>query len=77
MTAKVSDVTLHIDEETSEADRKALREQLLQQKGVISATYNNEKSHLIVVEYNPDIVNSTTFLKVVEQFNMHAELIGM
>jgi hypothetical protein len=77
MAAKVSDVTLHIDQETSESDRKALREQLLQLNGVINANFNNEKPHLIVVEYNPDIVSSTTFLKVVEQFNMHGELIGM
>lgn len=77
MTSKISDVTLHIDQDTSEDDRKALREQLLAQQGVISATFNNEKPHLIVVEYNPDVVNSTKFLEVVEQFKLHGELIGM
>lgn len=77
MATKMVDVTIHIDEETSNADREILRDKLLARKGVMAADYKNSKPHLIIVEYDPDIVDSSEFLSIVEKLNFHGELIGM
>lgn len=77
MDTKMVDVTIHIDEDTSKTEKEALRNQLLQQNGVLSADYGNDRPHLMIVEYNPDLVGSTELLHIVEKLNLHGELIGM
>jgi hypothetical protein len=77
MQTKMADVTIHIDEETSIYDQEALRDKLLQQNGVMAADFNGDKAHLMVVAYNPDVINSSQFLTVIHNMNLHAELIGM
>jgi hypothetical protein len=77
MNTKMVDVTIHIDEETSDAEKDALRNKLLEQNGVMAADYNSERSHLVIVEYNPDVVDSTELLRIVEKLKLHGELIGM
>jgi len=77
MGTKMVDVTIHIDEKISGEQLEALRDKLLAQKGVMAADYHNDKPHLMIVEYNPDIIDSTKFLGIAAKMNLHAELIGM
>ena len=77
MNTKMADVTIHIDEETSSDDMETLRDNLLKKNGVLAADYNNKTPHLMVVEYNPDVVNSAELLSVVGKLNFHGELIGL
>jgi hypothetical protein len=76
-TVEMADVTLHIDENITHGDREALRDKLLDHDGVMAASYHDEKPHLLMVEYNPDIVSSKDLLEVVESLGVHAELIGL
>jgi hypothetical protein len=77
MAIKMVDVTVHIDEDISHNDRESLRERMLKKKGVLAASYHDTQPHLMVVEYNPDVVSSKEILKTVEGIGVHAELIGM
>jgi hypothetical protein len=77
MNGKMTDVTMHIDENTTHDQREALREHLLQHKGVMAADYHDERPHLIVIEYDPDAANSSDFLDVAISSGLHAELIGL
>ncbi|MGD8594351.1 MAG: ATP-binding protein [Gammaproteobacteria bacterium] len=77
MNTKMVDVTIHIDEETSSAEKESLRDRLLEHDGVMAADYNRNKPHLMIVEYNPDVIDSSEFLNVVKKLNLHGELIGM
>jgi len=77
MGIKIVDVTLHVDEETSPAERELLRGNLLNQDGVMSADSCAEKTHLFVVKYDPSKVQSYSFLKIAENQGLNAELIGL
>jgi hypothetical protein len=76
MDIKLAEVTLHIDESTSHDDREKFRDVLLAMDGVIAAAHHDEKPHLLLIEYNPDAINSTEFVNAAKNQGLHAELIG-
>jgi len=76
MTTKLAEVTLHIDENTSHEERESFRDGLLAMDGVIAAAYHDEKPHLMLIEYNPDAINSIEFVNAAKKASLHAELIG-
>ena len=77
MTTKMVDVTLHLDEDISHEDREEFRDTLLHMNGVMAAASPDEKPHLVTIEYDPDAVNSSEFIKTAQGRSLHAELIGM
>ena len=77
MNTKLAEVTLHIDEDTSHDERESFRNVLLAMDGVMTAAYHDEKPHLILIEYNPDAINSVEFVNAVKVHGRHAELIGL
>jgi hypothetical protein len=68
---------LHIDEDTSHDEREKFRDVLLSMDGVMAAAYHDEKPHLIMIEYNPDVINSIEFVDAAKKQCLHAELIGL
>jgi len=77
MTDKMVDVTLHLDENITHKDREDIRDSLLDLDGVFAAACHDEKPHLVIVAYNPDIIKSSEFLKVTQDRGLHAELVGL
>lgn len=77
MNTKMVDVTLHIDEEIGTEAREALRDALLHARGVLAADYHAAKPHLVVIEYDPDVIESSEFVHIAQQSGLHAQLIGM
>ena len=77
MDTKFADVTLHIDEDTSHYERESFRNVLLAMDGVMAAAYHDEKPHLMLIEYNPDAINSIEFVNAAKVHGRHAELIGL
>lgn len=77
METKMADVVLHIDEETTADEREGLRDAFLQTGGIMAADYRNDKPHLMIIEYDPDTIDSSALLKIAENRGLHAELIGM
>ena len=71
------DVTLHLDELISHADRETIRDSLLNMNGVMAADCHDERPHLVIIVYNPDIINSSEFLKAAQDRGLHAELVGL
>ena len=76
MATKFAEVTLHIDENTSHEERERFRDDLLAMEGVIAAAYHDERPHLMLIEYNPDVINSIEFVNAAKKAGLHAELIG-
>ena len=76
MNTRLAEVTLHIDEDTSHEERENFRDTLLAMSGVIAAAYHDEKPHLMLIEYDPDVINSIEFVKAANKGGLHAELIG-
>lgn len=77
MADSLADVTLHIDEETSHDDRESFRDELLDLDGVVAAAFHDELPHLVVIAYNPEIVNSRQFVTSAKERGLHAELVGL
>jgi len=77
MTDKMADVTLHLDEKISHVDRETIRDSLLNMNGVMAADCHDETPHLVIIVYNPDIINSSEFLKAAQDRGLHAELVGL
>jgi hypothetical protein len=77
MTTQIADITMHIDENTTHEARERLRDELLGMDGVMAASYHDEKPHLIVMAYDPNVVNSLTFVKTAQEQGLHAELVGL
>ena len=76
MDTKLAEVTLHIDEDTSHDKRESFRDVLLAMNGVMAAAYHDERPHLMLIEYNPDVINSIEFVNAAKTHGLHAELIG-
>lgn len=77
MSDKMVDITLHIDEDTSHEDREGFRDTLLGMSGVMAASYHDEQPHLMVIEYDPDVIVPKEFVVAAKHRGFHTELIGM
>jgi len=77
MSDKMVDVMLHIDETLKQDELESVRDDILKLNGVLSAGYHNDKPHLMIIEYNPDDINSSDFLETVKNKGIHAELVGL
>jgi hypothetical protein len=77
MSTKLAEVTLHMDEETTHDEREAFRDVLLSMNGVMAAACHDERPHLMLIEYDPDAVNSIEFVNAAKARGLHAELIGL
>lgn len=77
METKMVDITLHIDETTTHADREALRDRMLAQQGVMAASFHDDKPHLMIVEYNPDAIDSARLVTIAKEAGVHAALVGL
>ncbi|MCG6900570.1 MAG: ATP-binding protein [Gammaproteobacteria bacterium] len=76
MNTRHAEVTFHIDEETSHDERERFRDVLLAMDGVMAASYHDEKPHLMLIEYNPEVIKSIEFVNAAKKHGLHAELIG-
>jgi hypothetical protein len=76
MDNKLAEVTLHIDEDTSHDERESFRDVLLAMNGVMAASHHDEKPHLMLIEYNPDVIHSIEFVNAAKTHGLHAEMVG-
>ena len=76
MSNKWAEVTLHIDEDTTHDERESFRDRILARDGVIAASCHDERPHLMLIEYDPELINSREFLTEARNKGLHAELIG-
>lgn len=77
MNAKHVDVTIHVDETLTETQLTDLEGKIRAKSGVLDVTHQQSNPHLMVAEYDPDRVNSSDLLKIVEDNHLHGELIGL
>jgi hypothetical protein len=77
MTEKMVDVTIHIDETVAAEEREGIQDKLRSLDGVMAAASHDHTPHLMVVEYNPELIDSRKILDTVTDSGVHAELIGM
>jgi len=71
------DVTIHIDEQVAAEEREGIQKKLRSLDGVMAAASHDHTPHLMIVEYNPDLIDSRKILDTVTDTGVHAELVGM
>ncbi len=74
---QISDILIHLDDSTDQAGREILVEHLRGIDSVIAPRFNEEKSHLLLVSYNPEATNSLTLLHAVTDRGYSAQLVGL
>jgi hypothetical protein len=70
------DVVVHVDETLDERRRHDIESALTEKSGVRWAKFTDKRPHLMMVEYDPDLVSSMQIVERINQQQVHAELIG-
>ena len=71
------DVLVHVDETLSHDELKDLEGVIRSEPGVITVGFHDDKPHLIVVQFDPELTQATRILQRVIDHGVHAELVGM
>jgi len=77
MDINLADITIHIDETLDHKALQGIRDTIIEQDGIGSASFHDEKPHLMIVMYDPDRMSSHSLLEIVQSKGVHAELIGL
>jgi len=74
---EMADVTVHLDEAIDHEGRTQIADTVRAYKGVMAVAHHDEKSHLMIIEYDPSTVTSRELLQVTLDQGVHAQLIGL
>ena len=77
MSENKADVTIHIDETLDHNALQKVVEGVRKVGGVDSVTSHDDKTHMIIVYYDPSVTDNLSIHKAVTDQGVHAELIGM
>jgi hypothetical protein len=72
----LTNVVIHLNETLDEAGVCGLEDALRAHNGVISATHQPGRNHLLMVGYAPEAICSTNLLTPLKARGFHAQLIG-
>ena len=73
---KPIDIVIHINEELDKQHRATFSDSVEKIDGVVSASLQEARPHLMVVGYNPDEVKASDVINSVRKTGMHAQLIA-
>ena len=76
MDIPLADVMIHIDETLSPERRGEVEALLRGVDGVVSVHNPDDRAHLTIVQYRPDVANAQALLARVQTASVHAELVG-
>lgn len=72
------DVLIYVHPELSAEDRAKVTQNVLVCVGVVAANFDHHKHpHALMVQYDPDKVNSTQILEVVRRYDPLASMAGL
>ena len=72
---QITDVIIHVNESINNFEEENLLGELRKLDGVMSPEFN--RPHLMLVTYDPEMVNSYDLLSTVRSEGYHAQLIGI
>jgi hypothetical protein len=77
MSAVLANVMLHIKDTLEHSVIEQIRESLQLKEGVDKVFCHSDKPHLIIVEYDSELVSSLSLLNVIRAHGYRAGLIGL
>lgn len=72
----INDVVLHVNETLDERARHELEDQMRTIDGVIAPRFNDRRTHLMIVAYDPDRTSTGSLVKEVQRRGYHAQHCG-
>lgn len=77
MIPKMVDILVHVNEDLNQPGQEALEKVVCDMPGVFSVHIPARKSHLMLVDYNPDWTSSKSIMGRVRASGLHAQLVGL
>lgn len=72
----INDVVLHVNETLDERARHELEDQMRTIDGVIAPRFNDRRTHLMIVAYDPDRISTLGLRNEVQRRGYHAQHCG-
>jgi len=72
----INDVVLHVNETLDAQARRNLEDQMRAIDGVIAPRFNDRRTHLMIVAYDPDRLSTGALLEQVQRRGYHAQHCG-
>ncbi|MES9843974.1 MAG: ATP-binding protein [Candidatus Sedimenticola sp. PURPLELP] len=76
MNVGIADVVIHIDEKLEPEQTDKLEQDFMARDGVVSADFNPDNPHLVVLKFDPAVINSRDLIDIPRYAGFHGELIG-
>jgi hypothetical protein len=70
------EIIVHVDESLDDERRDSIVSNLQAREGVASATFTPGRTHLMLIDYDSDKLNSSDILGYVREQHVGAELVG-
>lgn len=70
------DIVVHIDEHLDEQNRQRIEYAMIKQVGIERARFNNDRHHLLIINYDPTQTSSFRILNLIQRQKLTAQLIG-
>ncbi|WP_455211953.1 hypothetical protein [Kaarinaea lacus] len=77
MNQRKSNVVVYVGKSLSETSREQIERFIRQQEGVFGARTNDRTRHLMLVDYDPNVVSATGLLRGIHNQGVDARLIGL
>jgi len=77
MKINLPDLLVHLDETLDHDQLAAIEARLRQDLGVVSVAFRDDRPHLMVVAYDPQVTREEAILERVTAEGIHAELVGL
>jgi hypothetical protein len=72
----INDVVIHVDETLDAQAQHDLEDMLREIDGVIAPRFNEHRTHLMIVAYNPELTSSMALLGEIRDQGYHAQHCG-
>lgn len=76
MSQHNADVVVHINERLDEGALQHLEDDLKQNMGVVRVVHNPRRPHLLMVDFDAEVIRSGMLLDEIRGLGMHAQLVG-
>ena len=77
MKINLPDLLVHLDETLDHDQLAAIEARLRQDLGVVSVAFRDDRPHLMLVAYDPQVTREEAILERVTAEGIHAELVGL
>ena len=77
MHDEIASVMVHVNEYLDERELSLLEDEICEEWGVVSVDHNPKHPHLLMVNFDSAIAESSSFMHQFQDRGLHAQLVGL